>query len=212
MRKGRKSAAQTPSPKSERIYGSKVNEPNSASSKESAKKIQLSNEIIEVLEEKLRDFKKENKNTSINLNSLKAVYRRGLGAYSSSHRPTITGGKPNTRNAWAMARVNKFLKKASGEKVKKAYVQDDDLMKNGGEILKGGRADRRTIREIADFHNVKYDIVFRQYKKGIKHELEHTSNFNIAKEIAKDHLYERPDYYDMLEKIEKTFIYNIGGL
>jgi hypothetical protein len=25
-------------------------------------------------------------------------------------------------------------------------------------------------------------------------------------------LYERPDYYDMLEKIEKTFIYNIGGL
>ena len=212
MIKGRKSDAQTPAPKSERIYGSKVNKPNSASSKESAKKIQLSNEIIEVLEEKLRDFKKENKNTSINLNSLKAVYRRGLGAYSSSHRPTITDGKPNTRNAWATARVNKFLKKASGEKVKKAYVQDDDLMKDGGEILKGGRADRRTIREIAYFHNVKYDIIFRQYKKGIKHELEHTSNFNIAKEIAKDHLYEMPDYYDMLEKIEKTFIYNIGGL
>jgi ribosomal protein L37E len=92
------------------------------------------------------------------------------------------------------------------------YDKNPIGMKDGGEILKGGRADRRTIREIADFHNVKYDVVFKQYKKGIKHELEHTSNFNIAKEIAKDHLYEMPDYYDMLEKIEKTFIYNIGGL
>ena len=33
-----------------------------------------------------------------------------------------------------MARVNKFLKKASGEKVKKAYIQDDDLMDRGGKI------------------------------------------------------------------------------
>ena len=51
-----------------------------------------------------------------------------MGAYSSSHRPFITGGAPNSRQAWGFARVNKFLKKKSGEKVKKAYVQDDDLL------------------------------------------------------------------------------------
>lgn len=39
--------------------------------------------------------------------------------------------------------------------------------------------------------------------KGIKVELEHTSSREIAKEIAKDHLYEDPKYYDKLEKIEK---------
>lgn len=206
------SLSKTPAPKEDRIYGSKVNKPMSASSKESAKKITLANEIIDILEHKLRDFKKEHKSSNITLNSLKAVYRRGLGAYSKSHRPTITGGKTNTRNAWAMARVNAFLKKASGEKVKKAYIQDDDLMEQGGEILKGGRADKLTIRDIAEFHNQNYEYVFKQYKKGIKHELEHTSDFNIAKEIAKDHLYERVDYYDMLDKLEKTFTYEIGGL
>jgi hypothetical protein len=132
-RRGRKSAAQTPAPKSERIKGSAKNPKGSASSEKSASKIQLSEKTITALQNKLKEFKKKS-NKNITLNDLKAVYRRGAGAYSSSHRPTITGGFPNSRNAWAMARVNKFLKKASGEKVKAAYVQDDDLMAEGGEI------------------------------------------------------------------------------
>jgi len=124
FKKGGRTIAQTPAPKSDRIYGSKVNAKGSASSEKSASKIVLSYKIIDSLKKKLS----ENKNDNVTLNDLKAVYRRGLGAYSSSHRPTISGGKPNTRNAWAMARVNKFLLKASGVKVKKAYVQDDDLL------------------------------------------------------------------------------------
>ena len=69
------------------------------------------------------------------------MYRRGSGAYSKTHRPTITGGAPNTRAAWSFARVNKFLKKAAGESVKKAYVQDDDLLKyeDGGLIAPNGK-------------------------------------------------------------------------
>jgi hypothetical protein len=125
---GGRTIAQTPAPKKDRIYGSKVNAKGSASSEKSASKIKLSKSITESLSNKLSEFKKESKKDNVSLNDLKAVYRRGLGAYSISHRPTISGGKPNTRNAWAMARVNKFLLKASGEKVKKAYVQDDDLL------------------------------------------------------------------------------------
>ena len=34
---------------------------------------------------------------------LKAVYRRGAGAYSTSHAPKMS------RDGWAMARVNAFL-------------------------------------------------------------------------------------------------------
>ena len=61
-----------------------------------------------------------------------------MGAYSKSHRPTITGGKPNTRTAWAMARLNAFMRKksksptangvVSSKRVKKSYKQDDDLL------------------------------------------------------------------------------------
>jgi hypothetical protein len=43
----------------------------------------------------------------------------------------------------------------------------------------------------------------RQIQKGIKVELEHTKDRNIAKEIAKDHLTESPKYYDFLEDMEK---------
>jgi len=147
MRKGRKSASQTPAPLKDRIYGSDKNKVGSASSEKSAKNISLSVDILVALTKKLKEFKKENPNSdNITLNDLKAVYRRGLGAYSSTHRTTITGGVPNTRNAWAMARVNKFLKKASGEKVKKAYVQDDDLMKysKGGLIAPNGKKSNLT--------------------------------------------------------------------
>jgi hypothetical protein len=134
LRGGGRTIAQTPSPKKDRIYGSKVNPKGSASSEKSASKIILSEKIIDSLKKKLS----ENNNDKVSLNDLKAVYRRGLGAYSSSHRPTISGGKPNSRNAWAMARVNKFLEKAAGKKVKAAYVQDDDLLKMhlGGDMSK----------------------------------------------------------------------------
>lgn len=57
--------------------------------------------------------------------------------------------------------------------------------------LPGGRADQYSE---ADFDAKKLE-------KGIAHELEHTNDPEIAKEIAMDHLAEDPDYYEKLEKI-----------
>lgn len=124
------SLSQTPAPSKDRIYGSKVNPKGSASSEKSAEQIKLSTSIIVSLTKKLNEFKETHKTNKVSLSDLKAVYRRGLGAYSTSHRPNIT------RSGWAMGRVNAFLSKAGGGEHKKAYVQDDDLMKmnNGGEV------------------------------------------------------------------------------
>jgi hypothetical protein len=147
-RSGRKSVAQTPAPKSDKIYGSKKNPQGSASSEKTAKSIKLSEKTEKVLKEKLSEFKQEHPNKkSVTLSDLKAVYRRGSGAYSKSHRPTITGGAPNSRAAWSYARVNKFLKKAGGEKVKAAYVQDDDLMAEGGLIASNGQKSNLTLEQ-----------------------------------------------------------------
>lgn len=128
--------SKTPAPKKDRVFGSDKNKVGSAASKESAKKINLSDGIITTLSNKAKEYNKENSGNKVTLNTLKAVMRRGMGAYSTSHRPTITGGAPNSRQAWGFARVNKFLKKKSGEKVKAAYVQDDDLLEMGGTINK----------------------------------------------------------------------------
>lgn len=42
----------------------------------------------------------------------------------------------------------------------------------------------------------------RQLAKGIEHELEHTGDPDLAREIAMDHLAEDPLYYDHLEQLE----------
>lgn len=47
------------------------------------------------------------------------------------------------------------------------------------------------------------DFDQEQLQKGIKVELEHTNDKNIATEIAMDHLTEDPNYYKKLSKIEK---------
>lgn len=41
-----------------------------------------------------------------------------------------------------------------------------------------------------------------QLAKGIEVEMEHTSDHDLATEIAMDHLKEDPDYYIKLEKID----------
>lgn len=46
----------------------------------------------------------------------------------------------------------------------------------------------------------------KQLKKGIKVEMEHTNDRRLAKEIAKDHLVEIPNYYTYLDKMEKKAI------
>ena len=72
------------------------------------------------------------------------------------------------------------------------------------ENIPGGLAKNKSLEDIAKHHNIDVNTVKKQLEKGIKTELEHTSNKNIAKEIAMDHIYEDPKYYDKLKKIEEV--------
>ena len=128
FKKGGKTIAQTPAPSKDRVYGSSKNKVGSASSQKSAMSIKLDEDIVKTLTNKAKEYN-QNHSSKVSTSTLKAVMRRGMGAYSTSHRPTISGGAPNSRQAWGFARVNKFLLKKGGTKVKKAYVQDDDLLK-----------------------------------------------------------------------------------
>ena len=122
--------SQTPAPPKERIKGSKENPKGTASTRSKAGDIEISAENEEALKNKIAEFKdKHPSRKAPSLGALKKVFRRGAGAFSTSFRPTISGGKPNSRNAWAMARVNKFLKMAGGGEVKKSYrAADGDLL------------------------------------------------------------------------------------
>ena len=62
-----------------------------------------------------------------------------------------------------------------------------------------------SIKQLSKKHNVDKDDIISQVKKGVKVELEHTSDPKIALEIALDHINELPDYYDRLETVEENF-------
>jgi hypothetical protein len=69
--------------------------------------------------------------------------------------------------------------------------------------LIGGKSKGKTLAEIAQLHGMTEKELKPQFQKGTKHELEHTNNVIVARQIALDHLVEFPDYYDRLDKIEK---------
>jgi hypothetical protein len=129
---GGKTIAQTPAPKKEQIFGSEINKPKSSESRKSAEKITLSEQTIESINGLLEKHNSIS-NKSVDLNTAKAVVRRGMGAYSTSHRPTISGGKPNSRVAWGLARLKAFLFKVKTGKSKSGkYSQDNDLIEELG--------------------------------------------------------------------------------
>lgn len=116
-----------PAPKKDQIFGSDKNPEGSAGDKSSG--IDLDAATTTALENKMTDHNKamtENDRpnwTRVRLGSLKAVWRRGAGAFSMSHRPGVS------RAAWAMARVNAFLVLArTGRPANPNYVGDNDLL------------------------------------------------------------------------------------
>jgi HK97 family phage prohead protease len=116
-----------PAPEKEQIVGSDTNEPGSASGP--GGDIELSDEVETALRNKVTEHNdamaEENKpsHTRATIGQLRAVYRRGAGAFSVSHRPGMTRGQ------WAMARVNSYLYLlANGKPKREAYVQDNDLL------------------------------------------------------------------------------------
>lgn len=118
--------AKTPAKPSERVTGSKKNKKGSASKANS--KISVGS-VLETLKDKAKKHNAKHgkeKGKRVSLGMLKAVYRRGAGAFSSTHRPGMS------RSGWGVARVNAFLKLVrSGRPSNPKYVQDNDLLPGG---------------------------------------------------------------------------------
>jgi hypothetical protein len=117
-----------PAPKKDQIKGSEKNPEGSA--KGTTGGIVLNQATVTALDNKVKEHnqKMADRNrpdwTRTTVGALKAVYRRGAGAFSTSHRPNIG------RAQWAMARVNAFLYLVrTGAPANPIYVTDNDLLK-----------------------------------------------------------------------------------
>ncbi len=119
-----------PAPLADQIQGSDQNEPGSASGAggdidvSDTTRQALRNKVTEHNQQMTDDDKPDWSRTTIG--QLLAVYRRGAGAFSTSHRPGMT------RAQWAMARVNSFLYLLrNGRPENPAYISDNDLLPEG---------------------------------------------------------------------------------
>ena len=138
-------------PKKEQIFGSDKNPEGSA--KDKSGDIDLGATTTTALETKMKEHnaamtERNRPNwTRVRLGALKAVWRRGAGAFSSSHRPG------QSRQSWAMARVNAFLFLArTGAPNKKGYVQDNDLLhRDHPKFSDGERSDTEIVYD-DDYH------------------------------------------------------------
>ena len=70
------------------------------------------------------------------------------------------------------------------------------------DFFKGGLANGMTAQELADKHGLSVEEIEAALEKGQKVEIEHTNDEKKAYEIAKDHIFEDPKYYEKLAKIE----------
>jgi len=113
-----------PAPKKDQIKGSKKNPKGSA---DDGKSVTFTESIITALKNKVESHnEKADAGRKATLPTLKAVYRRGAGAFSTSHRPD------QNRNSWAMARVNAYLHLLkTGSPKNSKYTTDNDLLPKG---------------------------------------------------------------------------------
>lgn len=116
--------------------------------------------------------------------------------------------KPNSRNSFALIKKVKnvadvketsitIIESKNSGNTNYSFLEEKDPGK-----IPGGLAHGKSPKEISKKHGVKFESLLSQLKKGIQVELEHTSDKLSAKEIAMDHLFEDPNYYDKLKKIE----------
>lgn len=116
-----------PAKPSDRISGSDRNPEGSASGSRGG--IEISEATEETLRNKVDEHNEKHGDTDskkVDLGMLKAVYRRGAGAFSTSHRTGVG------REQWAIARVNAFLYLVRNGKPEDAdYTNDFDLLPDG---------------------------------------------------------------------------------
>ena len=114
----------TPAPKKDQKKGSKKNKPDSA--KDDKGSISFDASLTKRLQALVTEHNKKDKGSKATLGMLKAVYRRGAGAFSTSHHPNMS------RDGWAIARVNAFLYLLrNGRPSNPNYKQDNDLLPKG---------------------------------------------------------------------------------
>jgi len=117
--------------------------------------------------------------------------------WSEKYKKSINCNNPKgfSQRAHCQGRKKK-LKESLNEAVRSEMAQLKDLARKFAKEKSQGETEKENIEKMLT-------ILQRQFRKGMKVEMEHKMGITKAKQIALDHLKENPLYYDDLEKVEK---------
>ena len=117
--------------------------------------------------------------------------------WSEKYKKSIDCNNPKgfSQRAHCQGRKKK-LKESLNEAVRSEMAQLKDLARKFAKEKQEGQTEKENIEKMLT-------LLQRQFRKGMKVEMEHKMGITKAKQIALDHLKENPLYYDDLEKVEK---------
>ena len=117
--------------------------------------------------------------------------------WSEKYKKSINCNNPKgfSQRAHCQGRKKK-LRESLNEAVRSEMAQLKDLARKFAKEEKSGKTEKEKIEKMLS-------ILQKQFRKGMKVEMEHKMGIIKAKQIALDHLEENPLYYDDLEKVEK---------
>ena len=124
----------------------------------------------------------------------------GITVRTESGEEVLIDGNHRMNNAYSKGRKT----------MKTYYIEDPKQItkftkKNkfelGGENKVGGHLSKgKSLKQIAEMHNVSLAHINEQLAKGLEVEKEHFADFKERTRVAKDHLVENPNYYTILAK------------
>ena len=88
-----------------------------------------------------------------------------------------------------------YLERVEREDKAKKVLSDETKLKKFNAFWEGGESNKKGITD--------KDVDAKQLAMGVKVEMEHTSDPETARKVARDHLAEFPRYYTALEEMEK---------
>jgi len=151
------------------------------------KKIAYKKAYLEVYKEFMEDLFPGKSKSDLTIQQAKVVHKNVLRKKKRVLKRARFKFLPQLRDA----EVDKFDNKSN--------ISFDKPNETNEQLAKG-----MTLRDIADKHEVSFQELKKEAQKGVKVEMEHTSDVNQAYDIAKDHLFEDPKYYTKLATIEEV--------
>ena len=146
------------------------------------------------------------------------AYHRSMVKYykreeKAAHKAAIRGtGHPQAANTfWKKGQAHQeradWLRKQERRGYPDSHLDNYGLLGRIPESVQmTGSIDQDEVKKhldkICKKHGCKMDYLEKQLLNGKKVEQEHTDDMDVATKVALDHLAEKPDYYEKLEKVE----------